>query len=139
MRVKTRLIGEESGETMISFAMVFPILFGLMFGVMQLCLAYYNYERISELAREGTRYAMLRGSTCKLSTGTTCTVATSDITTYVNAVGLPNLGDGTVSVTPSYPDGDEVPGHRVQVVVSYSYPYTIPFMSTMRFRCRARR
>lgn len=121
---------DESGETLISFSLTFPILIGVIFGLMQMCLAYYNYERISELAREGTRWAMVRGSTCMLSSGTSCTATSTSVNSYVSGIGLPGLGGGTMTVATSYPDGDEVPGHRVQVRVTYTYPYKIPFEGT---------
>jgi hypothetical protein len=96
----------------------------------QVCLAYYNYERISELARDGTRYAIFRGSTCQLSTGASCTANASGIETYVTSLGLPAFGGATTAAAATFPDGDEAPGHRVRVVVTGTYPYKIPFVAT---------
>ena len=50
------------------------------------------------------------------------------VNNYVKAIGLPNLGGGTMTVATTYPDGDEVPPHRVQVKVTYTFPYAIPFV-----------
>jgi Flp pilus assembly protein TadG len=125
-----RWVTDESGEQMISFALSMPILMGVLFGLMEICLGCYNYQRISELAREGTRYGMVRGATCKLSSGASCTAATTDIQTYVNSIALPNLGGGTTTVTASFPSGNESVGSTVKVIVTYSYPYKIPFMAT---------
>ena len=32
------------------------------------------------------------------------------------------------NVTTTFPDGDQVPPHRVKIVVTYSFPYRIPFV-----------
>jgi len=120
----------DEGSSLVSFAMTLPILLGFTFGVMQVCLGYYSYEEISEAAREGTRYAAVRGSTCETSAGASCTVTAAEVQTYVSGLGWPNLGGGTMTVTATYPDGDEVPGHRVRVATAYVFPYKIPFMTT---------
>jgi Flp pilus assembly protein TadG len=124
------LLSQEHGEALISFALTFPILVGVMFGLIQMCLAYYNYERISELAREATRYAIFRGSACTLSTGGSCTTTAAAIEASVASSALPTLGGGTTTVVASFPDGDLAAGHRVKVVVSCTYPYKIPFLAT---------
>lgn len=132
MRPKTvpRLLSQEHGEALISFALTFPILVGVMFGLIQMCLAYYNYERISELAREATRYAIFRGSACTLSTGGSCTTTAAAIEASVASSGMPALGGGTTKVAASFPDGVQDPGHPVKVVVTCTYPYRIPFLAT---------
>jgi hypothetical protein len=105
-------------------------LFTFVFGLMQVSLAYYTYEWISECAREGTRYAIVHGSTCQTAGGASCTVTSSGVNTYVAGIGLPNLGGGRMTVTTTYPDGDEVPPHRVQVTVTYLFPYNIPWVTS---------
>jgi hypothetical protein len=46
----------------------------------------------------------------------------------VSGNGLPNIGGGAATVVTTYPDGDEAPGHRVQVTITYVFPYRIPFV-----------
>jgi Flp pilus assembly protein TadG len=122
------LLAREEGESLISFALTMPILIAVIFGMMETCLAYYNYERISELAREGTRYAIFHGSTCLLSTGSSCTSTAASIETAITSAGMPALGGASTAATVTFPDGDQVPGHRVKVVVTCTYPYNIPFL-----------
>ena len=95
--------------------------------MIELCLAFYSYCMISESAREGTRYAIVRGATCQTSSGASCTASAATLNGVVTNLGWPNLGNGTVSANTTYPDGNENPGSRVQVVVSYVFPYNIPF------------
>jgi len=123
----------ESGSSIVEMAVTLPILLAFVFGLMQVCFAYYTYETISESAREGTRYAIVRGSTCQTSAKVSCTASASSIQSYVMALGWPNVAGGTITAVASFPDGDEVPGHRVLVKVNCAFPYKIPFVSTEAF------
>jgi hypothetical protein len=128
LRAARLLFLSENGESLVTFALTLPTLLGFIFGIMQVCVAYYTYQWMSESAREGTRYAMVRGSTCETSGGSSCEVSASEVTSYVNGLGLPNIGGGIATVLTTYPDGDEAPGHRVQVTITYAFPYKIPFV-----------
>jgi Flp pilus assembly protein TadG len=129
----------DSGESLVSFALSIVVLFGLIFGLVQICFAYYSYEMISELAREGTRYAVVHGSTCETSTGSSCTVKAPAVNSYVSGIGLPKIGGGTLTAATTYPGGmgttgcpdgagSEAPGCYVQVTVSYCFPYKVPLL-----------
>lgn len=117
----------ERGQAVVEIALALPIIAAFTCMMIELCLAFYSYCMISESAREGTRYAIVRGATCQTGTGGSCTASASTINDVVKHLGWPNLGNGTLSVSTTYPDGNENPGSRVQVVVSYVYPYNIPF------------
>jgi hypothetical protein len=95
---------------------------------MELCLAFYSYDLISECAREGTRYAMVRGATCPTAASPTCEATAAQVNTYVSSISLPNLGGGTMTVDTTYPDGNESVGSRVQVKVTYAFPIQMPFV-----------
>jgi len=129
-RLHGGLMEAEGGETLVTLALVLPILIGFVFGIMQVCLLYYTWEMIAESACQGSRYAMVRGSTCETSAAASCTVTASQVNSYVKGLGWPNLGNGTMTVNTTFPDGDEAPGHRVLVTVTYSFPYQIPFVVT---------
>jgi Flp pilus assembly protein TadG len=120
----------ENGESLVSFAVTLPILLSFVFGLTQICLAFYTHEFISDAAREGTRYAIVHGSTCETSGGATCTASAANVNSYVSGLSLPNLGGGTMTVNTTYPDGSNVPGDRVKVNITYTFPYKIPFVTT---------
>jgi hypothetical protein len=87
------------------------------------------------MAREGCRQASVRGSTCMTSDGASCTYTATDIQNFVNSIKYPNIGGGTFSVTASWPNPDGAttansPGNPVKVIVTYTLPYKIPFMTT---------
>ena len=117
----------DSGQAMVEVALALPIIAAFTCMMIELCLAFYSYCMISETAREGTRYAIVRGATCQTGTGGSCTASASSVNTAVTHLGWPNLGNGALSANTTYPDGNENPGSRVQVVVNYVYPYNIPF------------
>ena len=62
-----KVIRAEAGDTIVEFAMSSIILFTLIIGVMTICFALYSYNITAEVAREGCRYAIVRGSACTSS------------------------------------------------------------------------
>ena len=112
------------------FAVTFSVLIGFIFGFIELCLAFYSFGMISESAREGSRYAMVRGSTCVNGAKASCVATASQINAYVAGLGFQNIGGGKINVNTTYPDGNENPGSRVKVQVTYQFPITLPFVAS---------
>jgi hypothetical protein len=83
---------------------------------------------ISECAREGTRYAIVRGATCINASNASCTASSSAINSYASQISFPNLGGGTIAPVTTFPDGNQNPGSRVQVHVAYVFPINLPFV-----------
>ena len=132
-RMVVGLLRGESGQSSISTALTMSVMLVFTLGLMQVCMAYYQHERISEMAREGARYAALHGSTCKTSSGSSCTVTAAQVQTYINSIGYPDLGGGTLA-TPTVTwtnSGSNAPGSPVQITLSYSFPYKLPFITTI--------
>ena len=121
-------ISRESGQALIEAAIALPILAAFLFTMIELCLVFYSYNLSSELAREGTRYAIVHGATCLTSSNASCTASATAINSYVSHLGWPNLGGGTITPATSFPDGNENPGNRVQVQVTYVFPVDLPFV-----------
>ena len=117
----------QDGQAIMEVALGLPAIAAFTFAMIEICLAFYSFCMISETAREATRYAVVRGATCQTALSVSCTASASDINTFVTQLKWPNLGNGTVSASTTYPDGNENPGSRVKVVVTYIFPYNIPF------------
>jgi hypothetical protein len=111
-------------------------MFLTMMGLMNMCMATYTYHYVSEAAREGVRYAIVRG-------GTVTTPATSDsVQTYVRSLGYPGITSSNMTVTTTwaaYPTSVitcaplancKNPGDMVTVAASYAFPVKIPFFPT---------
>lgn len=109
-------------------ATTLTVLLTLIFCVIELCLALYSKDMISECAREGTRYAEYRGATCPTAANPTCEASATQVNSYVSHLGWPNLGAGTMTPATTYPDGNENVGSRVQVTVTYVFPIKVPLV-----------
>ncbi|MGA8089648.1 MAG: TadE family protein [Terracidiphilus sp.] len=57
------MIGEQR-SAIVEMAVVRSLLFVVLFGIIELSLAMYTYNYVSDAAREATRYAIVRGSSC---------------------------------------------------------------------------
>ena len=123
----------DEGQALIEFALMLPLLLFFTFVLIEICLAYYSYCMISECAREGTRFAMVRGATCQFPSGASCTATPAQIQTFVSQIGYPNLGGGVMTPVATFPGatgsnpGDK-PGSPVQVTVTYTLPVNLPFI-----------
>jgi len=122
--------GAESGNgsSLIEFVVTLPLLFSLIFCFIEVCLALYTWETISECAREGTHFAIFHGASCPTAGSPTCEVTAAQVNAYVMGLGWPNAGGGTMTAVTTYPDGNEAVGSRVQVKVTYRFPITLPFV-----------
>jgi Flp pilus assembly protein TadG len=120
----------EDGSALIEFALTLPTLCGLLFCFLELCLLFYSYDMISESAREGTRYAIVRGASCQTSAGVSCETTAAKVNTYVSNLGWPNLAGGTMVVDTTYPNGTDAVGNPVQTKVTYTFRITMHFVPT---------
>lgn len=127
------IAGEEGGSSLVEFAVSGVVMFMMMIGVMNMSEAVYTYHYVSEAAREGSRYAIVRGS----SVSSPATQAT--IQTYVQNLGYPGINPSLMAVAASwkaYPSGTTCtpsstcnnPGNLVTVKATYSYPLSIPYV-----------
>ena len=76
------------GTTMVEAAMVYSATFLLLFGLMVGGLGVFRYQEVALVAREGARYAAVRGSTYQSETSN----AAPTSTTVLNNAVLPKAG-----------------------------------------------
>jgi len=121
---------------MVEMALSVIVLLTVIFGVFEICLALYTYHFISDAAREGTRFAIVRGSACQ-SPGYECNATPAQIQTYVQNLGFPGINPTALTVTTAWsPYAYSTcvsatcndPGNQVMVTVSYQFPLSIPFI-----------
>ena len=132
-----RCADDEQGATLVETALSIVILLAFLFGVIETGLALYTYHFIAEAAREGTRYAIVRGSTCT-GFGSACPASSSDVQNYVQNLGFPGIDPSKMTVTPTwsaYTSGSPCspglcnsPGNQVSVTVQYNFPLSVPFV-----------
>ncbi len=132
---------KQRGSTMVETALMLSMLLVMMFGIIGFGHALYTYHFVSNAAREATRWASVRGSTCNqhlpiLPGG--CPADASDVQTYVSNVSGMGLDSTKITATTTWvapPNNLAVcksqpknPGCVVEVQVQYSYQFLLPFL-----------
>lgn len=126
-RVLARL-RDERGSELIEFGLVSMLFFMLLFGIMEFSRAIWVYDSVAHAAKEGARYAIVRGA----ESGRTA--AAEDVETYVRsrATGMTGL---TVATTW---EPDKQPGSVVQVRVESPFEPVVGFLPTIRLSSTSR-
>ncbi len=128
----------ERGTTLLESAVMISTLLVMMFGVVGFGTALYTYHFVSNTAREATRWASVRGSTCgSLSGG--CPAADTDVNAYVQnlstGIGLDPTKITTTTTWVAPPNNLAIcasqpnsPGCVVKVQVQYSFQFLFPLL-----------
>ena len=131
MRSRRTLRIRRRGATAVEVALVLPVLFIFIMGIVVMGLGIYRYEQVAALAREGARYASVHGTQYAADTGNAAATA-ADV--YNNAILPLAIGlaaaDLTYSVTwnttnspTSYNPNSTPPGAPLQNTVSVTVTY----------------
>ena len=122
------MIRGERGQSLIEFALILPVLVIVLVGIFDLGRAVMLSEALNNAVREGTRYAIVHGTTSESPLGpatlTTPPAADNAATTIVrrHTIGI----NSTITIVMSWPDGNANKGSEVQVIATT--PYT-PILS----------
>jgi Flp pilus assembly protein TadG len=107
----------EAGNALVEFAVSMVVILTLLFGIIDVGRALYAYDWVSNAARLGTRFAMVRGSSCSQLLGG-CPAIQSDVVAYLNNNCI--VGENSFSILPC------APGTQVYVEVQYSFSFLSP-------------
>ena len=129
----------ERGSSMVEFAIASTALLLLIFGILEFGRVLYIYHTVSNAARLGSRWAIVRGGSSCTSSVDHCSASQSDISAYVLSQ-VPMLDSGTMTVTAQWNGsndpssacsgtGTNAAGHLVCVTVSYPFNFALPFVS----------
>jgi len=141
-------LGSERGDDAVETALTIVLLLTLLFGILAFGQALYTYHFVANAARVATRWASVRGYSCKGLAGG-CPAAASDVTTYVaNVAGLGlNPAKLTVNTTwlpspstsfkPPCSTYSNYPGCVVQVQVVYNYNFLLPLLPSSSFNMQS--
>jgi Flp pilus assembly protein TadG len=110
----------ERGVVMLETAITLILFFTLVFGIVGLGWAVYVYNQVSELAREGTRYAIVHGA------GSPTPATSADIQSFVLSRAS-GLNATNLTVTSTWTPNNN-PGSVVKVQVQYSLSPIVPLM-----------
>ena len=119
---------------MVEFALVAPMFFLLLFGIIEAGRFIFYYETLNHATREGARYAIVNGaSTIGCSTGppppgkTSCDPAGDDVRDRVRQAAMGVAG--TITVTPTWSDPENNSrGATVKVVATATYRALVPLV-----------
>jgi Flp pilus assembly protein TadG len=127
MHVRRRERGASLPET----AIVMTVCLALLFGIIEFGRAMYTYAFVAQLAREGARWAIVRGNQCTLLDH--CNAAQSDIQTYVQSLSEGATNASGINVTANWPTSGCPPGQTAKspgCVVSVTVSYNFNFLPT---------
>jgi Flp pilus assembly protein TadG len=127
--------------TIAEFAISATKLIAIVLGIYETSSALYSYAYISDAAREGTRYAIVRGSACtgfSECSSTPVGATSAQVQAFVKSLGYPGITSNNLTVTTTWPSTGSTctpiaspcnnPGNLVKVVVAYRFPLSIPFV-----------
>jgi Flp pilus assembly protein TadG len=131
----------EDGSAIIEMTLSIGILLSVVLGLMEISLALYTFHFVSEAARDGSRYAIVRGSSCPaVLSGCPAAGTGVDVQTYLRKEGFPGINPSSLTAVTSWPTAGssctpstspcDNPGNLVKVVVTYQFPLSIPFIPT---------
>ena len=146
-----RIAMSDAGGNVLEMALSSAILFSMFFGVFEVALGSYTSHYVADAAREGARYAIVRGSQSCVNTPnlSNCNASTTAIANYVKGLSYPGIVPANMTVSVTYLTGTTVtdtstgqtlttwaacssgtcntPNNMVNVAVSYAFPLAIPF------------
>lgn len=118
----------ERGASMPETAIVMAVLLALLFGIIDFGRAMYTYAFVAQLARQGARWAIVRGSQCTLLDH--CNAGSSDVQTYIRSLSLGATNSANINVTATWSSGSCPPGASANnapgcvVAVNVQYPFS---------------
>ena len=130
---------------MVETALACTVFLAMLIGVFQGALAFYTVHYVSDAAREGSRYAVVRGSTSCTNTPnlTNCNATSAQIQAYVKGIKYPGINSTKLTITTSWLTAGatqpttwsactggtcNAPGNMVKVVAAYTFSLSVPFV-----------
>jgi Flp pilus assembly protein TadG len=118
----------ERGNSLPEFAIVLVVLLSFLFGIVDFSRATYTYAFVAQLARQGARWGIVRGSKCTALDH--CDAGPTDIQTYVQSLSQGLTNASSIAVTPSWtncPAGSSghAPGCTLSVTVTYPFSFVV--------------
>jgi Flp pilus assembly protein TadG len=132
------------GSTLAEFALLLPLLFALIFGIIDFGRALYSYHFVSNAARDATRWASVRGRDC--SGLSNCSAQAADVSAYVASIAPMGIDASpsrlSVDTTWVAPPNNlaictvfpKHPGCAVKVQVKYRFKFILPFLPTSGYQ-----
>ncbi|MBV8066349.1 MAG: pilus assembly protein [Candidatus Eremiobacteraeota bacterium] len=117
----------ERGASLPETAIVMAVVLAILFGIIDFGRALYTYSFVATLAREGARWAIVRGANCTmLPAPCPARSGSADIQPYVRSLSQGVTNPNLITANLSFPCN--TPGCVAQVTVQYPFSFSLPFM-----------
>lgn len=138
-----RLHRDESGATLVEFAISLILFMVLILGVVEFSVAIYSYHFVSYSAQQAARYAIVRGSrwktACASANSYDCDASAADIQDYVRGIAAPLINPNAITVSTSWPGTTPsgsttgcTPANKggcvVDIKVTYPFSFSVPLV-----------
>jgi len=131
----------ERGATLVESAIVLSLLLTLMFGIVDFGRAFYAYDFVNHLARQGARWAIVRGSLCSGLDHCPARQGSADIQPYVQSLSEGGTDASQITAVLNFPScagapggPSDAPGCVAQVTVTYPFKFLLPFVNVGNFQ-----
>ena len=132
----------QRGSTLVETAIVMSVLLAIVFGVIDFGRALYTYDFVGTIAREGARWAIVRGSECSNNVPglNDCNATAAQVQSYVQSLSEGATVASKIAVNtstsfmwpgtgcPSGSASNNSPGCNVVVQVTYPFSFMLPFL-----------
>jgi Flp pilus assembly protein TadG len=127
----------ERGSSLPETAIVMAVLLALLFGIVDFGRCLYAYSFTAQLARQGARWMIVRGSQSCSGPIDNCNAQTAELQTYVRSLSEGATDPSQITASASFPScavgaaggGKNGTGCVVAVTVTYPFAFIAPFVS----------
>lgn len=123
----------ERGTTLVETAIVMGVLLMFTLGIFDFGRALYTYSFLANAARQGARWAIVRGADCTQLDHCPAKSGSTDIQPFVQSLSEGATKASNIQATLNFPNGNDSPGSIAQVTVTYPFTFIAPGLSKLSF------
>jgi Flp pilus assembly protein TadG len=117
----------QRGSSVLETAILMSVLLALTLGIVDFGRALFTFGSVAQIAREGARWAIVRGSQCSLLDD--CNVTSPEIQSYVQSLAFGPITPSKLTVNATWPggcppDSPSIKAPGCLVAVNVTYPFT---------------
>jgi Flp pilus assembly protein TadG len=115
-------IRDEKGGSAVEFAVIAPLLFLILFGIIEFGILLYDKAMITNASREGARAGIVYSSPNRISNADIQNVVNNYLKTYLISLG--SASTYSVSISPNDRSGSAA-GDPLSVTVNYQFRFLV--------------
>jgi Flp pilus assembly protein TadG len=108
---RLRQTAREAGVSLVEYAFILILFLSIIMGISGFGHALFTYHHVNNAAKEGTRYATIRGYNCNRdetvpscqasnsASGTAGPASLADVTAYINGITPPSIDTSKMKIT----------------------------------------